>query len=82
MKTIKNVINDLTEMLATFGDLPVMITEENEPGKPLTPLKAAVVLEAGLENTDGNGFEGDYDSICILSTSYADGVLDRITKNL
>ena len=82
MKTIRTVINELTEMLSTFGDIPVVTTEENEPGKPLTPLDAIVALETGLSDENHEWIDDQYDTVCIISTSRPTDVLDRITKNL
>lgn len=82
MKTVKDVIHELVDFLETCGDVPVFITEENEPGKPLTPVKSVVALEAGITDSNIEFIDNNYDTICIISTSPAKEVLDRITKDL
>lgn len=91
MKTIRDVINELTEMLATFGDLPVFITEANEPGKPLTPINGIVALEVGIadevvyEGTNNEHYHwtnDEYDTACIFSTSEPKDIINRIYNNL
>lgn len=82
MKTIRDVINELTEMLATFGDIPVVITEVNEQGKPLTPVNGIVAIETGLADENHDWIDDNYDTACIFSTSEPKDILDRIYNNL
>lgn len=83
MMTVKDVLNEFMNILENFGDIPVVTTEENEPGKPLTPIQSVVALEAGLKEFDSDDWvNDDYDTICIVSTSKPKDVLDRIIKDL
>ncbi len=82
MKRVKDVIEELNEILKNFGNLPVAVTEEAEEGKPLTPLASVVVLETGLSNAEHQWINDEYDSVCVLSTSRPKDVLGRITAKL
>ena len=82
MKTVKDVIHELVDFLETCGNVPVFITEENESGKPLTPVKSIVALETNIIDSNNKFIDNNYDTICIISTSSAKDVLDRITKDL
>ena len=82
MRRVKDVIEELNEILKNFGNLPVAVTEEAEEGKPLTPLASVVVLETGLSDDEHRWINDEYDSVCVLSTSRPKDVLGRITENM